>query len=233
MRDRALKALLDERWQEAAARYAKRLLKDPDDGIARCNRAVALYEAGRWPAAARAFEELLRREGPGSEAAAPALFSLGYCRLQLEQNRGSLEASTMFLELTNDRHPFFWDGVQNVACACSRLGRSAVAAQLYRVVLGVRPHKYAYNGLALALAGMGRPREGLYVLEAARSAGNQDEVLDSSLEHLLAIADGPATRTPLTVRRWSRERILGAAFEVLRWKRDPLPASRLRWRTGG
>jgi len=76
MRDEAFKALLEERWRVAAAKYGERLLKDPDDGVARCNRAVALYDTGRWREAARAFEELLRREGPASETAPPALFSL-------------------------------------------------------------------------------------------------------------------------------------------------------------
>ena len=83
MRDDALKALLQERWGAALARYGARLLKDPADGIARSNRAVALYEAGRWADAAKAFEDVLRREGPASEVAPPALFSLGYCRLEL------------------------------------------------------------------------------------------------------------------------------------------------------
>lgn len=178
MRERAWKALLDERWQEAAARSGKRLLKDPADAIARRNRALALYEAERWAEAARAFEDLLRREGPGSEAAAPVLFSLGYCRLRLDENRGSLEASTLFLELSDERHPLFRDGVQNLARALRRLGQSALAVQLSRGVPGARP----------------------------------------------------STRTPLKGRRWSRERILHAAFGVLRWKRDPLPAPRRRWR---
>ena len=84
----------------AAAKYAERLLKHPDDGIARSNRAVALYEAGRWPEAAKAFEDLILREGPSSEVAPPALFSLGYCRLELDDDRGALEASTLFLELS-------------------------------------------------------------------------------------------------------------------------------------
>ncbi len=159
MRDEALKALLEERWRVSAAKYGKRLLKDPDDGVARCNRAVALYEAGRWRGAARAFEELLLREGPESEGAPPTLFSLEYCRLELNQDRGSLQASTLFIELSNEDHPFYWDGVQNIACVCNRLGESAIAVQLYRLVLGVRPHAYAYNGLALSLGELGRSRE--------------------------------------------------------------------------
>jgi tetratricopeptide (TPR) repeat protein len=192
VRDEALKALLAERWSLAAAKYGQRLLKDPDDGVARCNRAVALYEQGRWSDAAKAFEELLRREGPASEVAPPALFSLGYCRLELEQNRGSLQASTLFVELSNEDHPFYWDGVQNIACACNRLGHSALAVQLYRVVLGVQPDKYAYNGLALSLAGMGRAREAIHVLDRARDADYWDDVLESSMEHLTRIARGGA-----------------------------------------
>src|SRR4051812_10245909 len=64
MRDDALKALLEERWGAATAKYAERLLKDPDDAVARGNRAIALYEANRWSEAAAAFEDILRREDP-------------------------------------------------------------------------------------------------------------------------------------------------------------------------
>jgi len=230
MRDEALRALLAERWQVAAAKYGQRLLKDPDDGVARCNRAVALYESAQWPKAARAFEDLLRREGPASQVAPPALFSLGYCRLELEQDRESLQASTLFIELSNEDHPFFWDGVQNIACACNRLGHSALAVQLYRVVLGVRPHAYAYNGLALSLAEVGLAREAIYVLDRARDDGYWDEVLQRSMEHVTELAQAPPKGTRITGRRWSRERILGAAFQVLGWKRKPLPRSRWKWR---
>jgi tetratricopeptide (TPR) repeat protein len=139
MRDDAFKTLLEERWRAAAARYGLRPFEQPEDGIALSNRAVALYEAERWAEAAQAFEEVLRREGPASEMAPPALFSLGYCRLQLDDARGALEASTLFLELSNEEHPFYRDGVQNVACAASRLGELALAVQLHRVALGAGP----------------------------------------------------------------------------------------------
>lgn len=233
MRDEALKALLEDRWRAATAKYGERLLKDPGDGIALSNRAVALYRAGRWAEAARAFEEVLRREGPCSEVATPALFSLGYCRLELDDKRGSLEASTLFLELSNEGHPFYWDGVQNVACAVSRLSKNDLGVQIYRVVLGVVPHPYAYNGLALALGDLGRAAEGVYVLEAARRAGQWDEVLDASMDHLADLAGGARTPTFLTAPRWPRERILRAAFRVLGWRRKALPPSLLAWRRDG
>jgi tetratricopeptide (TPR) repeat protein len=169
MRDEALKALLEERWLAALAKYSERLPRNPRDDIARSNRAVALYEAGRWAEAAKAFEDLLRREGPASEIAPPALFSLGYCRLELGDDRGALEASTLFIELSNERHPFYRDGVHNIACAADRLGEHAAAASLYRAASG-------------------------------------------------------------KARRWTRKRILRAAFRVLGWHRKPLPASRLIWR---
>ncbi len=230
MRDDALRALLEERWRAALAKYGARLLKDPADGIARSNRAVALYEAGRWADAAKSFVEVLRREGPASEVAPPALFSLGYCRLELNDDRGALEASTFFLELSNERHPFYWDGVQNIACAADRLGHHALAVRLYRVVLGQAPHPYAYNGLALALGELGRAGEGLHVLDAARRAGHWDEVLATSLDRLETLAGGARKRTRITAPRWPRERILRAAFRVLGWRRKPLPPSKLRWR---
>jgi tetratricopeptide (TPR) repeat protein len=227
MRDDALKALLEERWAAALAKYGERLLKDPEDRIARSNRAVALYEAGRWPEAAKAFEEVLRREGPTSEVAPPALFSLGYCRLELDDPSGALEASALFLELSNEELPFYWDGVQNIACAADRLGNHAVAVELYRVVLGVVPHPYAYNGLALALGDLDRAAEGLYVLDACRRSGNWDEVLHASLGHLTELAQGRRKPTALTAPRWSRTRILRVAFRLLGWHREPLPRSAL------
>jgi tetratricopeptide (TPR) repeat protein len=233
MRDEALTALLEERWRTAAAKYGERLLKDPGDGIARSNRAVALYGAERWAEAATAFEELLLREGPTSEVAPPALFSLGYCRLELDDDLGALEASTLFLELSNEAHPFYWDGVQNMACAANRLGANGVAVQLNRVVLGVRPHLYVYNGLALALGELGRAAEGLYVLDVARRTGHWDEVLETSMGHLEELASGRRRPTVLTSLRWSRERILRAAFSVLGWGREPLPPSMLTWRRDG
>ena len=233
MRDEALKALLEERWRAAAARYGARLLADPDDGIARSNRAVALYQAGRWAAAAKAFEEVLRREGPASEVAPPALFSLGYCRLELDDDRGALEASALFLELSNEDHPFYWDGVQNIACAASRLGKNDLGVQLYRVVLGVAPRPHAYQGLALALSELGRAAEGRYVLEEARRGGQWDEVLDASMDHLAGLAGGVRRPRSLTAPRWPRERILRAAFRVLGWRRRPLPPSLLAWRRDG
>jgi len=127
MRDDALKALLEERWATAAAKYGERLLKDPDDAVARSNRAVALYEAGRWQEAARAFEGVLRREGPSSEVAPPALFSLGSCRLRLGELRGAVAASALFLELSDEQHPFFEEAVRNIASAAARLGKPALA----------------------------------------------------------------------------------------------------------
>ena len=230
MRDEELKALLQKRWSAAAAKNGQRPLKDPRDRIARSNRAVALYEAGRWSEAAKAFEDVLGREGPASEVAPPALFSLGYCRLELGDDRGSLEASTLFLELSNDQHPFYWDGVQNIACAANRLGEHAAAVDLYRVVLGVAPHPYAYNGLALALADLGRAPEGLYVLDACRRRGHWDDILETSFDHVAELARGRRRPATLTSRRWSRRRILRMAFRLLRWDRQPLPPSTLVWR---
>jgi len=132
MRDEALRALLQERWEAAVAKSGERAVRNPDDAIARTHRAVALYEARRWAEAAKAFEEVLRREGPASEVAPLALFSLGSCRLQLGDDRGALEASVLFLEVSNDRHPSYREGLHDVACALDRLGEQDLSAQLYR-----------------------------------------------------------------------------------------------------
>lgn len=231
MADIAMQALRNESWKEAAARYAQRLLINPDDGVARCNHAVALYEQDRWADAAAAFEELIRREGPFGEATVPALFSLGYCRLELDEHLKSLAATTMFLELSNRDHPFYWDGVQNTACAYGRLGHARESAALYRTVLAVQPPRiYAFNGLSLALDDLGRPREALFALEQARARGLWDDVLESSLAHLRERADGPARKTRLAARPWSRRRLLRTSFRLLGWEGEPLEARALRWR---
>lgn len=228
MADDMLRKLLDQRWRVAMERRGSRPPREPPRAaIRRTNRAVALYDAGRWDEAERAFLDVLRREGPASQVAPPALFSLGYCRLELDDERGSLQATTLFLELSDEEHPFHWDGVQNVACALDRLGQHEPAAQLYRTVLGARPNPFAYNGLALALGDLQKPGEGLFVLDEARRAGHWDEVLDGSLGFLAARSGGARKSTFLRAPRWPRERVLAAAFRALRWRRTPLPRSLL------
>ena len=71
------------------------------------------------------------------------------------------------------------------------------------------------------------------MLEAARRAGQWDEVLDASMDHLTELAGTVRRPTFLTAPRWSRERILRAAFRVLGWRRKPLPPSLLAWRRDG
>ena len=230
MGDKAMQALRLERWREAAARYAERLLVDPEDAVARCNHAVALYEQDRWQDAAAAFEELVRREGPLGEATVPALFSLGYCHLELHEHLKALAATTLFLELANQDHPFYWDGIQNTACAYSRLGHQRESVALFRTVLGVRPHIYVFNGLALALAGLGRPREALFVLETARARGFWDAVLENSLAHVQEQTKLPARSTRLVAKPWARARILRTSFRLLGWDGEPLTPRTIPWR---
>ncbi len=69
--DEALDALLQGKPKLAAARFAQRVLVNPRDDISRSNHAVALYDAGRWADAARAFEHQIAREGIESEVASP------------------------------------------------------------------------------------------------------------------------------------------------------------------
>jgi len=79
--------------------------------------------------------------------------------LELDQDRGSLQASTLFIELSNEDHPFYWDGVQNIACVCNRLGESAIAVQLYRVVLGCgRMHMPTMGWRSRSVSSAGRAR---------------------------------------------------------------------------
>jgi hypothetical protein len=126
----ALDALLNGNPTRAVALFARRALADPKDWISRANRHIALYHAGRWAEAATGFEQDIARDGILSHGAVPALFCIGYCRLQLDDAKGSLAATTAFLNLGNAAHPFYKDGLENTACAWERLGQEAMAADL-------------------------------------------------------------------------------------------------------
>jgi len=130
----ALAALLGDRPEKAAAMFAARALAYPADKSSRRNRAIALYEAGRWAEAAPLFEQFIAEDGCAADESVPYLFSLGLCRLELGDAIGSLLATTAFLDLWNERHPWYWEGLHNTACAWERLGAEAEAATLIHVV---------------------------------------------------------------------------------------------------
>jgi hypothetical protein len=126
----ALDALLSGNAKRAAALFATSAIADPKDWISRANRSIALYNAERWADAVTAFKADIDREGFEAPGAVPALFCIGYCRLQLGDIRGSLIATTAFLDLSNEEHPFYADGIENTCCAWERLDRPLLAASL-------------------------------------------------------------------------------------------------------
>ena len=128
--EKALRELLGGDPSRAAALFAERALADPTDWISRSNRTIALYEAGRWKEADTGFKADIAREGIEALGSVPALFCIGYCRLQLEDPLGALSATAAFLNLSNEDHPFYSDGVENIACAWERLGHPEMAASL-------------------------------------------------------------------------------------------------------
>ncbi len=128
--DDALAALLEGNAPRAAALFAERALADPGDWISRANRAIALYEDERWADAAPALEAHIDRAGFDDLGTVPALFYLGYCRLQLGHIEASLAATTAFLDLSNEAHPWYRDTIENTACAWERLTHEEAAASL-------------------------------------------------------------------------------------------------------
>jgi hypothetical protein len=128
--DDTLAALLEGNAPRAAALFAERALADPTDRISRANRAIALYAAERWADAAPALEAEIARAGFDDVGTVPALFYLGYCRLQLGQIEASLAATTAFLDLSNEDHPWYLDAIENTACAWERLAHGEPAASL-------------------------------------------------------------------------------------------------------
>jgi tetratricopeptide (TPR) repeat protein len=126
----ALEALRSGRAQAAAAEFAARVVANPNDFPSRANHAIALYDAGDFARAAPLFEALIEEEGEDSPGAIPTFFSLGYCRLQLGDARASLAATAEFLDRSNERHPFYLDGLENAACAWEQLGAQLEARSL-------------------------------------------------------------------------------------------------------
>ena len=130
----ALDALQAGRTEQAAALFAERSMADPTEWASRANRAIALYEAGRWREAEAEFTKLVGELGPRDLRSVPMMFSVGYCLLQLEDPWGSLMATTSFLDHSNERHPFYFDSLENTACAFERLGAEAEATSLRRAL---------------------------------------------------------------------------------------------------
>lgn len=227
--DSALKELRTGDPAAAAAQFRARLRANPKEQRSRLNYAVALYEAGRWKQAAQAFRAALEIEGLEPEAAVPMQFSLGYCLLELDDNNGSLRATTYFLNLSNTEHPWYWDGVQNTANAWGRLGAHRESAALYRTVLLAQPNPYAYNGLALALSSLNQPQQGARVLEVAKSLGQWDDVLERTYASLKHKDLQSSVNTELYATPWPRERIIRTSFRILGIDEKPKPPSVMSW----
>ena len=130
----ALAALLGDRPDQAAAMFATRVIADPADYPSRANHVIALYNAERYVEATEGFRTLIDEVGPRSLHAVPMFLSLGYCLLQLEDEWGSLVATTGFLDHSNEKHPFYAAGLENTACAWEQLGAEAEAKTLRRAV---------------------------------------------------------------------------------------------------
>jgi tetratricopeptide (TPR) repeat protein len=231
--EEAVQALLSHEPARAVALFAARRLADPTDDPSRKNHAVALFRAGRWAEAGGAFAKLILEEGGEHANSVASFFSLGVCRLELDDAPGALLATTAFLDFANARHPFYLDGVQNTANAWDRLGAHTEAASLYRSVLGVEPRPHAFNGLALALEAQGLAREALWVIELARRCGCWDEELDSNADRVREEADGPPAPTRLVERPWSRRRIIETSFRMLGLDGKARPARRCSWPIDG
>jgi tetratricopeptide (TPR) repeat protein len=135
--EEALDALHSDQHQAAVARFAARILADPDDEASLGNYAIALLEAGRPAEAAPRFEKLLEEQDLDSFDAANTVtsyFFLACCRLDLGDPRGSLEAAIEFLDRGNESNPVYLDGLHNTACAWGQLGFELEAEQLFSAV---------------------------------------------------------------------------------------------------
>jgi len=130
----ALKALDGGRPDEAAALFAARVLAYPTEWESRVNHAMALYNGGRFAEAAQGFRKLIDEAGPRSLQAVYLFFYLGYSLLQLEDDWGSLVATTAFLDNSNERHPYYTAVLEYTAHAWSNLGALAEGTTLWRTL---------------------------------------------------------------------------------------------------
>jgi len=89
--DEALDALLRGGPKVAAVRFAQRLLVNPRDDISLSNQCRGAYDAPRWADAARRLSTKWLARGIEFQVAVPMLFSLVYCRLELDDSRRALE----------------------------------------------------------------------------------------------------------------------------------------------
>lgn len=218
----------------AAAQFRARLRANPKDQGSRVNYAIALYEAGRWKQAAQAFRRALELEKPESKSAVPMQFFLGCCLLQLNDNTGSLLATTYFLDLSNTEHPWYWEGVADTAFVWSHLGAHRDAASLcLRIPDTHCPDDPSFlNWLALTFDALDRPREGAYVLECARDRGEWNDVLARNYAYLKRKDPRPSVRPTwrgLSRAPWSRERIIRTSFRILGIDAKPRPPSVMSW----
>ena len=132
--EEALAALDGGRLDEAAALFAARVLADPFDWESRINHVGALYNASRYAEAAQGCRNLIDEAGPRSQQAVYLFFFLGYSLLQLEDDWGSLVATTAFLDSSNEQHPYYTNVLDYTACAWTNLGAVAEGTTLWRVL---------------------------------------------------------------------------------------------------
>ena len=132
--EEALAALDGGRPDEAAALFAARVLADPADWDSRINHAGALYNASRYAEAAQGYRKLIDEARPRSLQAVYMFFFLGYSLLQLEDDWGSLVATTAFLDNSNEQHPYYTNVLDYTACAWTNLGAVAEGTTLWRTL---------------------------------------------------------------------------------------------------
>lgn len=135
--EEALDALRSDQHGLAVARFAARVLADPLDWPSRSNYALALLYAGRLAEAAPMLEAFIQELGSSALDAVGFHFLLGYCKLELGDARGSLLATTTFLDYGNEWNPRYLDGVHNAAAAWQQLG-AKLEARLLLKDLGVQ-----------------------------------------------------------------------------------------------
>jgi predicted Zn-dependent protease len=126
----AMTALRQRRYPRAVSLFAALALAGKDQGRARVFHALALWGAGRWADAARAFESIFA--GQEGTPAVLGLFALGHCLLESGDPQAALMAMSEFLERSTGRHPLFGDAVRDIAQAWALLGDGPGSASLRR-----------------------------------------------------------------------------------------------------
>jgi tetratricopeptide (TPR) repeat protein len=134
--DKGVTAIEEDRWGDAVKVFSARVIASPSDIFSRANRAVALWETGRWADAASEFENVVA--DPASKPL-PEFHSLGHCYLNLGRHLEAVEAYRQYFLRATRQNQFFPAALVCLALAVQQLRDPWTARALLVHAVQLRP----------------------------------------------------------------------------------------------